>query len=114
MKILSRIFFTLFFSLLAGGIIFVVYSFYSKRKAYTAMAFSAALTQVKEKHGSSTDYFVHLSDGKSFLFTIPHKSIYIGDTLVKVEDEPFFTLVTLEGRVRYKIGMNGKLMPPDN
>ncbi len=114
MKSLSRIFFILFFSLLAGVIIFAIFTFYTKRKEYTNMAFRAEVTDVKAKHGSSTDYFVHLSNGKSFLFTVPHKSIHIGDTLVKVQDEPFFTLLAPGNRVRYKIGVDGRLISANN
>lgn len=74
------------------------------------MQFRAAVTKLQLKHGSSTQYFVDLSNGKTFLFNIAHNSLHIGDSVIKGRNEKFFTAKKQDGTVLYKIGVDGKMM----
>lgn len=112
MKLFPRIFFSLFCIVFAVAITYSVFIFYSKRRHYTAMSFTATVIQIKELHGSSTDFFVHLSNGQSFLFTVPNKSIHLGDSVIKRKNEKYFTIKEKNGEFRYKIGINGRMVMP--
>ena len=105
----ARIYFTVFISLLAGMLLFTVHGNYKKEKEKTALSFRSAVTRLKPLHGSSTDYFVYLANGASFLFTFSNQPLHLGDSLIKFRGEPYFTVKRRDGTVLYRIGLNGSL-----
>ena len=109
-KKISLIFFAVFFTVLAVALFFSFYTTYSKQRKYTSMAFRAAVTDVKARHGSSYDYFIHLDNGESFLFTIPHKSLQPGDSIINILNEKSFTVKNANSGELYKIGLNGNIL----
>lgn len=109
MKLFARIYFTVFITLLAGMLLFTVHGNHKKEKEKTALSFRSAVTRLKSLHGSSTDYFVYLSNGASFLFTVPHNSMHVGDSVIKVGNQKYFTVKRHNGTVVYRIGLNGSL-----
>lgn len=110
MKLFSRIFFTVFFMLFAGILFYLFYKNKVQKRENTAMQFRAAVTGLQLKHGSSSQYFVDLSNGKTFFFTIPYNSLHIGDSVIKIKKESFFTAKKRDGAVLYKVGVDGKMM----
>ena len=107
MKLFARIYFTIFITVLAGMLLYTVHGNYKKEQEQTALSFRLAVTRLKPLHGSSTDYFVYLSNGASFLFTIPNQSLHIGDSVIKIKAEKYFTVKRRNGSVLYRIGLNG-------
>jgi len=91
-------------------LIFTVYHNYKKKMERTWMSFRASVLSVKALHGSSTDYFVHLSNGESFLFSIPNKSLNTGDSVIKLKDEKYFIAKKSGGRILYWIDLDGKFI----
>ena len=88
----------------------VFYLPYKDKKENTVLYFRSAVTRLQALHGSMSDYFIELSDGSSFLFKIPNKSLNIGDSIIKIKGEKFFTVKKSDGRIAYKIGVNGKII----
>lgn len=109
-KNFSLAFFSVFFSLLFGLITFTWKRRNDKRTELLPLSFSEAITRIKFLRGSSISAFVDLSNGHQYLFTFPVREIEVGDSVIKIKNQPYFIIKKATGTEVGKVTLNGDLL----
>lgn len=108
----QKIYFTIFFSVLAVVIFFTVRTIFLNRNKKRQMDFAAEITRVQYLHGSSLSAFIDLSNGESLLLTFPEPGIQQGDSVYKKKGESFFLVRKSTGREVGSISLDGNPVRP--
>ena len=87
------IYFILFFSVVAVVAFFVIKMLTKTKTEILMSEFRAAITDIKFLHGSSFSAFIDLSNGDEYLITLPQTGIVVGDSIIKIKNEPFFRVI---------------------
>ena len=103
------IYFTIFFSVVALAAFFVIKMLANTKTEILPSEFRAAITGIKFQHGSSFSAFIDLSNGDEYLLTLPQTGITVGDSIIKIKNEPFFRVVKSNGKEVGKSSLYGTI-----
>ncbi len=101
------IYFTLFFSVVAGFTFFIIKMVINTKTEILPSEFRAAITGIKFQHGSSFTAFIDLSNGHEYLLTLPQTGITVGDSIIKIKNKPFFRVIKASGQEVEKSSLHG-------
>lgn len=101
------IYFTIFFAVVAVGAVFIIKKMVKTKTEILPTEFRAAITGIKFQHGSSFTAFIDLSNGDEYLLTLPQNGITVGDSIIKIKNEPFFRVIKASGQEVGKSSLHG-------
>lgn len=101
------IYFILFFSVVAVVAFYVIKMLTKTKTEILPSEFRAAITDIKFQHGSSFSAFIDLSNGDEYLITLPQTDIIVGDSIIKIKNEPFFRVIKASGQEVGKSSLHG-------
>lgn len=104
------VYFTLFISVLVVLSFLTLRTVFQKRNERLPAEFRASITHIKFKHGSSFTAFIDLSNDHEYLFTLPSADITVGDSIIKIKNEPFFRVRKASGQEVGKVSLNGNFL----
>lgn len=105
----TLIYFTIFFSLVAVVAFYIIKMVAKTKTEILPTEFRAAITGIKFQHGSSFTAFIDLSNGHEYLLTLPQTGITVGDSIIKIKNEPFFRVVNFNGKEVGKSSLYGTI-----
>lgn len=100
-------YFAIFFSLVAGGVYFIIETVVESKTEILPIEFRAAITGIRFQHGSSFTAFIDLSNGDECILTMPQTGITVGDSIIKIKNEPFFRVLKASGKKAGKSTLYG-------
>jgi hypothetical protein len=103
------IYFTIFFAVVAVVAFFVIKMLTKTKTEILPSEFRAAITGIKFQRGSSFTAFIDLSNGDEYLLTLPQTGITVGDSIIKIKNEPFFRVVKSNGKEVGKSSLYGTI-----
>lgn len=103
----TLIYFAIFFSVVAVVVFFIIKMVVKTKTEILPSEFRAAITNIKFQHGSSFSAFIDLSNGQEYLLTLPQTGITVGDSIIKIKNEPFFRVIKASGQEVGKSSLHG-------
>ena len=103
----TLIYFVIFFSVVAVVAFYVIKMVVKTKTEILPTEFRAAITGIKFQHGSSFSAFIDLSNGDEYLLTLPQTGITVGDSIIKIKNEPFFRVIKASGQEVGKSSLHG-------
>lgn len=103
------IYFTIFFAVVVVCLFLVINTILKNKNEKLPLEFRTAITGIKFQHGSSFLAFVDLSNGDEYLITLPQTGIIVGDSIIKIKNEPFFRVVKSNGKEVGKSSLYGTI-----
>jgi hypothetical protein len=105
----TLLYFTIFFSVVTVVAFFIIKMVTKTKTERLPAEFRAAITGIRFQHGSSFTAFIDLSNGHEYLLTMPETGITVGDSIIKMKNEPFFRVIKVSGREVGKSSLNGTI-----
>ena len=109
-KKVSIVFFSVFFTLLIGLFVITWKKVSDTKTERLPLAFRVAITKIKFQHGSSLTAFTDLSNGQHYMLTFPVYNMSVGDSVIKIKNQPYFIIKKASGIEVGKVALNGNRM----
>jgi hypothetical protein len=101
------IYFIIFFSVVAVVAFYIIKMVAKTKTEILPGQFRAAITSIKFQHGSSFSAFIKLSNGDECFLTMPQTGITLGDSIIKIKNEPFYRVIKASGQEVGKSSLYG-------